>query len=154
MFNPDGPKIYVGGNFCDEAVFLRCGRCDRKGRLSTLGVGMTWNSEFHFSTTTKIDKQNHVWGKVEFAESFLHPSKGDLIWYAVPMDGGGLTFRCTACRSRPIVNAIDLTNIATGSVLLCADVGFGFDVLIDPFGGTSIGQTVDGRDSPGSALFE
>src|ERR1035437_9187489 len=154
MFNPEGPKLYFGGNYCDEVVFLRCGRCDRKGRLSTLGIAMTWTGEFHYSTFTKVENQKHVWGNAESAESFLHPSKGDRIWYPVAMEGDELTFRCTACRSRPLVNVYDLTKVASYSVLLCLEAGFGFDVLVDPFGGASLGQTVDGRDSPGSASFE
>jgi len=154
MYNPDGPKLYIGGNFGDEVVFLRCGRCDRKRRLSTLGIAITWGGEFHYSTSTKIDRQNHVWGKAESAESFTHPSKGDRIWYPVAKTGDGLTFRCTRCHSLPTANAVDLTKIASYSVLICSDVGYGFDLLIDPFGGASIGATIDGADSPDSATFK
>jgi hypothetical protein len=136
----DRPRHFVGGHFYDAMVMLICSRCFRSGETRVLGRALTSEDLAHFQRYMSVRRSRGVVGypEVHRAANGRETMRHSFVWMDV--DGSGLHFKCPVCNAEPSVNAFELAHLVGDAITRCPEPGLGLPVLIDPWGGTTVGD--------------
>ncbi|MGA3354370.1 MAG: hypothetical protein ABSD85_14475 [Acidimicrobiales bacterium] len=136
----DRPRYFVGGQLYDEMVMLICSRCSRSGQTRVLGRVLTRDGLAHFQRYMSVRHSRAVVGYPEGhrAANGRETIRHSFVWMEV--DGKGLHFKCSVCNAEPSVNAFELAQVVGDAITRCPEPGLGLPVLIDPWGGATVGD--------------
>ena len=136
---PDHPPHFVG-RWADEIVPLLCARCYRKGKRIVLGRGVTWDGQVHFQRRVKVRRERAIFGSPEFHVTADGRVAAPHLFYEwMSVTGSGLKFVCPECDAQPKANAFEVARVAGEAIARSTEPDWGLPVLIDPFGGATVG---------------
>ena len=118
---------------------LSCARCSRSGETRVLGRAFTRDGLAHFQRYMSVRDSHGVAGypEVHRAASGRETVRHSFVWMDV--DGTGLCFKCSVCNAEPSVDAFKLAVVVGDAITQCPEPSLGLPVLIDPWGGATVG---------------
>jgi hypothetical protein len=131
MSATDTPRYFFGGKLLDHQVDLRCARCARKGVKNVMGRAGVVEGEVFFWLRTNARKLTAVVGFPELDRMGDGQVKIRNNWSPPEMQVDGFQLICSDCKSKPVVNAFDLTYVV-GYAVSGRDIpSSGSPILID-----------------------